>query len=131
MFAAATQANLAHRDLRWKNVACDPTKQQYYLLDLELVAPLDSEPGFSLTSWGRDTLDNGRYTEQSDLHMLGKMLHERKHVLLSGHGQQFLELMTQPVAASPRLSAEALLNNAWIGCEGISCNAAGAQPSQN
>ncbi|KAK9841212.1 hypothetical protein WJX74_001927 [Apatococcus lobatus] len=58
---ALRQASLAHRDLCWKNVACDLTKQHHYLLDLELVAPLDFEPTFpALTSSGHDTLENGQ-----------------------------------------------------------------------
>lgn len=99
------------------------------MLDLELVAPLNSQPEFALTSWGHDTIVNGRYTEQSDLHMLGNMMYELQHVILSGPGQHFLALVTQPVDASPRLLAGALLNSAWIGCQGAICNVEGAQPS--
>ena len=124
------QASLAHRDLRWKNVACDPTKQHYYLLDLELVAPLSFKPTFHLTSWGHDTLENGQFTEQSDLHMLGKMMTELTHVIHSEAGLSFLALVTQPVTAMPRLSASTLLNAPWIACHGNCCRVAGAQPPQ-
>ena len=122
---------MVHRDLRWQNVACDPTKHHFYLLDLELVGPSGSQPEFHLTSWGQDTLEDGNYTEQSDLHMLGKMMLELNHVIQSAVGRQYLELATQPVDAAPKLSAMTLLNNPWIACQGISCRVAGAQPNQH
>ena len=125
------QVALVHRDLRWKNTACDPTKHHFYLLDLELVAPTGSQPKFHLTSWGQDTLEHGHYTEQSDLHMLGKMMLELNHVIQSASGRQYLQLLTRPVDAAPRLSAGTLLNNPWIACQGTSCRVAGAQPNQH
>lgn len=119
-----------HRDLLWRNVACDPSKQHFYLLDLELVSPMGIEPGFELTAWGDDTLVNGRYTQQSDLHMLGKMMSEVSNIIQSQPAREFLEILTQPVVKKSRLLASTLLNHEWIACQGVSCRVAGAQPSQ-
>lgn len=117
-----------HRDVHWKNGACDLTKTGYFLLDLELCAEVDQEPGFNLRSWDSDTLVHDRYTAASDLHSLGRMLLELYTIIVSEEGRSFLAELRRP-AKEQQQSAEQLLSHAWIRCEGVHCRAAGAHPN--
>ena len=127
--ALCLQAGWVHRDLCWENIACDVSKQHFFLLDLEAVAPADQLPGFHLVSWGDDTLQANVYTRLSDLRMLGKMMFECRDLLKSQAAQEVLRLLTGAAGPTPHLSAQNLLDSTWINCSGDTCRAAGAQPN--
>ncbi|CAL8464676.1 g4211 [Coccomyxa elongata] len=126
--ASAAHGFLHGLDAIHKNGACDLTKTGYFLLDLELCAEIDKEPGFNLRSWDSDTLVRGRYTAASDLHSLGRMLQELYAIIVSEEGRSFLAELRRP-AKEQQQSAEQLLSRAWIKCEGVHCRAAGAHPN--
>lgn len=122
------QSGHVYRDLCWANGACDLTKMRYFLLDLELCAEIDKEPRFNLQSWDSETLVHGRYTVASDLHSLGRMLHELQAIIVSEEGKSFLAELRKP-AREQLQSAEQLMSHAWIRCQGEHCRAAGAHPN--
>ena len=126
--ALSLQVGWVHRDIRWENTACEASKQHFFLLDLETVAPLDQLPGFHLASWGDGTLQANFYTTLSDLRMLGKIMLECKYLLKPQAAQEVFHLLTGAAGPNSDLSAQSLLSSPWIACSRESCRAAGAQP---
>lgn len=124
-----------HRDIRWDNFACSPgppAKRRWFLLDLETCAPADEKPAaaFEPAGWTQETLVNGLYTRASDLYQLGLAVRPRcEGVVESQAGKAFLKAILTPPAKQTR-SAEALLQNDWLGCTTKGCRAAGAQPGE-
>ena len=124
----ALQAGFVHRDLRWENIACDISQQRYFLLNLELCDHADKRPPFNLTSWDSNTLVDGRYTQASDLHSLGRMLGDLLGgAILSADGRSFVAALCQP-ASQHQFTVSQLLGSEWMQCKGEHCRVAGANP---
>lgn len=130
-FNIVMQAGYVHRDMGWRNTACDISKEHYFLLDLELAAPADLEPQFHLTSWNSNTLVGGLYKTASDLHMLGQMLREYAFVATTPAAMAFVTFLERPAKqlAREHVTAALLLRHDWFNCAGQHCRQAGAQPN--
>eukprot|EP00198_Chlamydomonas_reinhardtii_P001927 XP_001691263.1 predicted protein [Chlamydomonas reinhardtii] len=132
--AALHKAGFVHRDLRWDNVACCAREpRRWFLIDLECSAAADAEvlTGFQLMGWETGvTLVNGRYTRESDIYQLGRLVEKAcERLELSDAAKEFMSaLLTRPT--QQRSSAARLLSNKWISCVGAACRAAGAQPGE-
>ena len=125
----SVQAGFVHGDLRGANTACNITKQSFFLLDLETVAPADQVPGFHLTTWGGDVLQGNQYGPLSDLRMLSKMMLTLRARFVSSDARSFLAMLIESALISSQLSASSLLQHPWISCSRTGCRAAGAHPS--
>lgn len=95
---------IAHRDVRLRNVV--HFKDRYYLVDLEEMAELNKQPQkeqFGRTAWGLDNaaLQNGLFTQASDLYSLGLVL----DTLLQPHSESN-EQQLQPRSRSNQQQPE-------------------------
>jgi hypothetical protein len=113
----ALQAGFCHRDVRWANVACSYDRRDYFLLDLEMCAPLDTEAAAlgQLTGWPEGMLVGGKYTAASDLHGLGCLFDDERFsgLHVSDAGQEVLRCLRRP-AAQQLDSARQLLGHQWF-----------------
>ncbi|XP_002993935.2 uncharacterized protein LOC9636569 [Selaginella moellendorffii] len=99
------EAGLVHRDVRWENVA--RSGGGYVLIDLETVWEAGDEPECSLLVWGEETLVGDKYTEQSDLYLVGKMMYVVEK--LSPATQEFQSRLLGYEFASARTAIENLI----------------------
>ena len=111
------QAGFCHRDVRWPNVACSYNRQQFFWLDLEMAAPLDSEAAAlsQLTGWPEGVLVGGKYTAASELYMLGCLFDEAcfANFQISTAGRELLDCLKRP-ACQQLHSARQLLGHQWF-----------------
>jgi hypothetical protein len=112
------QAGFCHRDVRWANVACSYDRRDYFLLDLEMCAPLDTDSAAlsRLVRWPEDVLVGGRYTAASDLYCLGCLLEDCPRFprfQFSAAGRDLFGRLRRPVGQQCD-SAGQLLGHGWF-----------------
>ena len=101
-----------HRDIRRPNILYVPgyANSKYVLIDFEHAGPPGEPFDENLAEWDADTLEDGRFTEASDLYQFGKLL---KGVLEEfGMATDGLELARTLMAKT--CSAELALSHGWL-----------------
>ena len=106
-------ANFAHTDIRWPNVIkC--SNNAFCLIDLETAVELgctwsDAKHGPRRSCWPDNILTRGKYTEKSDLMLVGQMLKQPELPCLDETGDLFAEqLLANPT------SVESALRHVWL-----------------
>ncbi len=106
-------ASFAHTDIWWPNVIkC--SKDLFYLIDLEMAVKLGCtwsvrEHGPHRNAWTDNTLARGRYTAESDLALVGRLLTEPGLPPLGESGHFFArELMAKS------LSLQSAMHHVWF-----------------
>ena len=106
---------LVHRDVRLPNIVkvLEPDGKGYFMLiDFETVANADYIlPGrFDyFRFWTSDTLEGSQYTPRSDMHHLGKILHDNIGHLATPVAQEFIKDLIEK-----KLDAETALRHRWL-----------------
>ena len=107
-------ANFAHTDIRWPNVIkC--SNNTFCLIDLETAVELGckwsvAKHGPRRICWPEKILTRGKYTEKSDLMLVGQMLKQPELPSLNESGDLFAK---QLLAKS--ISVESALHHVWLG----------------
>ena len=105
-----------------------------FLLDLEMCVRVEHawQPAQRPASWGTNALVEGSYVAASDLYQLGRMLQDHSSHVATPQGCEFLSLLASPAQAlqAGAVTAESLLQHAWLRCRGASCMEAGAHPGE-
>lgn len=112
---ALHKQSFVHHDVRASNhVWADPDKQRVVLIDCTDAGPSGKRPdqallttrrGWSNMAGGTDILDDGLYTERSDMHMAGLMLLQYSHLLLRNMHKFCRKLEQKELTASEALAA--------------------------
>ena len=106
-------ANYAHTDIWWPNVIkC--SNNAFCLIDLETTVELgckwsDAKHGPRRTCWPDNILTRGRYTEKSDLMLVGQMLKQPELPSLDESG----DLLAEQLHAKS-ISVESALDHVWL-----------------
>ncbi|KAG0591420.1 hypothetical protein KC19_1G174800 [Ceratodon purpureus] len=107
---------LVHRDVRLPNIVkvLEPDGKGYFMLiDFETVANADyilPEEFDYFRFWTSDTLEGSQYTPRSDMHHLGKILHDSiGHLATTPDAQEFIKDLIEK-----KLDAETALRHRWL-----------------
>eukprot|EP00198_Chlamydomonas_reinhardtii_P005410 XP_001694746.1 predicted protein [Chlamydomonas reinhardtii] len=110
--AALHSEGYVHRDVRWPNVIFLPAERRWLLIDLEHAGQegcdCSKEP-FPLPFWSERTLDDGKYTAQSDMRMVAEQLMSHLSFPLEDSGQELRQRLL-----GKRFSAAQALRHRWL-----------------
>eukprot|EP00198_Chlamydomonas_reinhardtii_P010718 XP_001700055.1 predicted protein [Chlamydomonas reinhardtii] len=110
--AALHSEGYVHRDVRWPNVIFLPAEKRWLLIDLEHAGQegcdCSKEP-FPLPFWSERTLDDGKYTAQSDMRMVAEQLMSHLSFPLEDSGQELRRRLL-----GNRFSAAQALRHHWL-----------------
>ncbi|KAG2454326.1 hypothetical protein HYH02_001352 [Chlamydomonas schloesseri] len=110
--AALHSEGYVHRDVRWPNVIFLPAERRWLLIDLEHAGQEGcdcSKDPFPLPFWSEHTLDDGKYTAQSDLRMVAEQLMSHLSFPLEVSGQELRRRLL-----GDRFSAAQALRHRWL-----------------
>ena len=106
-------AKFAHTDIRWPNVIkC--SNNAFCLIDLETAVELgckwdDAKHGPKRICWPDKILTRGKYTEKSDLMLVGQMLEQPELPSLDESGDLFAKQLL-----AKTMSVESALHHVWL-----------------